>query len=429
MRYMSGGRAGSQHYLPAAYIGLFASPDGQAKRRSRERVIWAASRGVPAAYVTTPEARAKQEGIYHLPGPNQLGGHLDYWYYESALPAAISQLISPSNNLDALIWLETLVRFVAGLWVRGPDRNRGENTEGRVMEYQEVLAPIMAARWTVVHFSDAVPLITSDRGFGIAYFGARPAMVIPLSSSAALLLDDYPYTVLRRKNGGKWVAPIEHWFADTSEFDPGKINRTIAAQAIRDIYGSTQAAVESARTDEVVDPHSFGLPYLTIDTDLRGHFYDWYRMLAALRARPGDEQAALDDSGWDRLDLPDDAPIALELGYPERTLGGVYIVNDDLVMSMSFGQHLKMIRRTVGDLMNGAMVVMNVGHLKNAPVPFTLGRPWLPNKGASAPSAATLFNTETGQRVFCDLELVRADCYAQICTALAGRSRGAKIPS
>ena len=315
MSHVKKDRPGRQHVVPAAYIGLFAQADKRS-RRLRERPVWVADRRAAEPFLSKPESRAWWPGLYDLPHAEHLGGHLDHWPYESSLPAAIRRLADENARLDALTWVSVLVPFVAGLWVRGPDRNDGVNNEGRVIELQEVLSPVMAAQWTVLHFPGDRPVVTSDRAFATMSVRRLPSVVLPLTSSAALVLSDHEHTRIRRDPDRVWLAPIEH--DSHSKIDPGSINRAIAAAAIHDIYGPTRDSVQSSRSKRVVDPHSRGLAFLATDTDLRAHFYDWFRVLAALRAGPGYEQQAADRAQWDLLHLPGDTPIAVQCTHPER---------------------------------------------------------------------------------------------------------------
>jgi hypothetical protein len=405
------------HFVPAAYIGLFGATDQPPSRRLRQRAVWVGTREAANPYITTAESRARHAGLYDLPRATHLGGHLDHWSYEAHLPGALSA-VSDSRDLDAATWLDTLVPFVAGLWVRGPDRNRGVNNEGRIVEFQEVLAPAMAARWRVLHFPGGPPLVTNDRGCARMSVRREPALVVPLTPSAVLVLTDKAYSRIRRGADGMWIAPIEH--DSRPNIDPRVINQVVAKSSIRDIYGPMRASVVSARSSKVIDPQSRGLPFLATDTDLRAHFYDWYRLMAALRAGRGAEQEAANRADWSLLMLPPETPVAVEVLRGERTLGGVYAIGGDLVVSLRFGQRLRRIREEVGDFPAGATVVMSAHDLQNAPIQSTIGELWRVAPGD--PSSAQLSDIQSDRRLSVDLRALSDSIAAELRTTASPAS-------
>jgi len=129
------------HYLPAAYVGRFSAATNGGLR---DRRLIINDRRAPAPFAHTAQKVAFQAGLYDLPEPDSgwLGEHIDLWGYESGLPQALDQ-IATSPILDAVVWMECLIPFVAGLFSRGPDANRGHNNEGRIRAFQEMLAPVM----------------------------------------------------------------------------------------------------------------------------------------------------------------------------------------------------------------------------------------------------------------------------------------------
>ena len=85
------------------------------------------------------------------------------------------------------------VPFVAGLFARPPEfvdefteripvelRNAPtggmtqyeQATVARCQDFQRLLAPVMTAQWTIVHFPDTVQLTTNDRGFATTHVPA-----------------------------------------------------------------------------------------------------------------------------------------------------------------------------------------------------------------------------------------------------------------
>lgn len=156
-----------------------------------------------------------------------------------------------------------------------------------------------------------------------------------------------------------------------------------------------------ARTTRVLDPHVRGLPFLATDTDLRAYFYDYFRLAAALRAEPGNEQQAADRADWSTLELSPDTLVAIEGSRPERTRGGVYALGDILVASLMYGRRLKYARAQAENLFSGAAAVMSAGDLQAGPEPTTLGEQW--RVGPADARAALLPNIVSGEQTRIDL--------------------------
>ncbi len=175
------------HYIPAAYLGRFS---WVTTGRPRKRPLYVARVGVDKIFCRSAEDLACKEGLYNLPGSEAtwLGEHIDAWDYEGRLPQALDNLRDSGDSINADTWLHTLVPFITGLFVRGPDRNDGLNNFGRIVEFQELLAPVMAARWTVVHLPPGDELIASDRGFGGVTLGGQVGIIVPCDPQTALVL-------------------------------------------------------------------------------------------------------------------------------------------------------------------------------------------------------------------------------------------------
>src|SRR6266851_8236243 len=153
-------------------------------------------------------------------------------YYEGPLATAINHLIS--GVVDAHTWLTVLVRFVAGLLVRGPDFNRRflrrfsdsfraelakldpvfygrDNTNfARILEHQRLLAPICGAAWTVLGTSGGVEQITNDLGFiGFEHVQTQyRGIAVPLDRHHILTLTPRLQAILAIAKAGTWVPEI-----------------------------------------------------------------------------------------------------------------------------------------------------------------------------------------------------------------------------
>jgi len=241
----------------------------------------------------------------------------------------------------------------------------------------------------------------------------EPALVVPLTPSAVLVLTDQKYT----GSAAAPTAPGSRRLSTTlvPKSTPGLV---IAAASIRHIYGRTRASLESARNARTVDPHSGGRPFLATDTDLRAYFYDRYCLIAALRAERGTEQEAANRADWSLLMLRPETPVAVEMLHGERTLGGVYVINGDLVVSLRFGQILKRIRGEVGDFISGATGVMSAHDLQHAPKQTTIGELWRIAK--SDPSSARLTDIQSGRGLIVDLKALSDSVAAELRATING---------
>src|SRR5712691_6527405 len=128
------------HYIPAAYLGRFS---WVTTGRLRKRPLYVAHVGVDKIFYRSAEDLAYKEGLYNVSGSETtwLGEHIDAWDYEGRLPQALDELRDSTDSISADAWLQTLVPFITGLFVRSPDRNEGVNNQGRIIEFQELLAP------------------------------------------------------------------------------------------------------------------------------------------------------------------------------------------------------------------------------------------------------------------------------------------------
>jgi len=213
-RELNGPRRTDQHYLPACLLGRF-SRDSSAPRL-RHRPIAAFDSRAGKVLVGSAESFGKVKGLYDmLERPTSVDS---LWGYEDRLSRALDELLDESAPLDGWTWVTTLVPFVASLFARSvsfarsfeqrlPDwlfahqsvpARKDNITAARVQELQRMLAPVMTAQWTVVHFSEEAELITNDAGFALAdvpeaalVAGAAPAAqvlsyAIPIGRHAVL---------------------------------------------------------------------------------------------------------------------------------------------------------------------------------------------------------------------------------------------------
>lgn len=342
------------HFLPAAYIGGFSS---DTSFKSRYRPVWVNDR-----HTGTSEQRADDvayvTGLYDLPDPNPawLGDTIDLWAYEDKLPTALRQL-ETSRVIDARLWIDNLVPFVAGLFSRGPDANSGQNREARVMQFQEHLAPVMAAEWTVLHFPNP-DLPTSDRALAPVTISIGNGYVVPLTNNSALLLAYRTAGQVAFWKKGRWYVRIPHAYATAA--DRRAVVDALAAFALSAVYGPTQESVAHiARKD--IGAHNRVWPGHIVNDkvcDLICHVYDYFRVSAALQVAPDRAQAAADRADIAALTKRWRLPVALVLTHSERTRGCVYAENDMLGLDMRLGVEIKRLRRQLGDSVRGSFIVL-----------------------------------------------------------------------
>lgn len=310
-----------QHYLPAAFIGGFAA---DTTGRSRERGVWVGRVGVAAPFKTKAENVGYRRDLYTLNESPYVGGEtdpfaVDRWLSasEGGLPNAVRTLVDSREScaISAHTWSLTLVPFVAGLFVRTPEfavrfqlrmerlfgsawrdvmkHASADNTNlARIFEFQRLRAPVMWHRWTVIHFEGESPsLITSDVGYA-PHMNTRDGAigyVVPLRPNAALGLSRQPGGVREVDiawSGTEWITRIEHVDLDPS--DASSLNDAIAAHAVEEIYGKTNAAI-AAVLPLVGSGQGVAVgPDLLADSSaqVREAEMDWFEFIGFIGRRP-----------------------------------------------------------------------------------------------------------------------------------------------
>lgn len=301
-------------------------------------------------------------GLYDLPDPNPnwLGDSIDLWGYEAGLPKALEAL-RDHRVIDARLWIHNLVPFVAGLFSRGPDANNGENNEGRVIQFQEQLAPVMAANWIVLHFPEA-SLPTSDRALGPARVGALTGYLVPVDPSSALLLTRGISRQIASYKKGRWYVRVPH--RNVTDTDLKTVRESLAKFALSSIYGPSRESVGAVPTKHIGTANRVW-PSLLVsekDCDLICHVYDYFRVASAIARPPADAQGAAD-----RIDLTSVSsnwtlPIAHVGLRPERTRGGVIVDGDAITQDLRLGIAIKRLRMEHGEAIRGAYAVFPIQH-------------------------------------------------------------------
>ncbi len=249
----------------------------------RRRRIGVARRGRRDPFLARPDDIAFVQDLYvieglqrgHPQGPNR---DLDrVWRgYEGNLNAALDALIARAP-IPSDAWLRVLVPFVVGLLCRHPEFAERITLDGGVVrsadpveldpfsgpdlvnaarwvEVNFVLAPVMAARWTVCHGPPDAACITNDLGF-CGYMeaeGRSLGIAIPLGGGATLCLGPRKQRTILVRRDDRWMAPMQH--IDVGRDAVQRLGLRVAASAPELIVGPEKRVVVSfmrAMHDEV----------------------------------------------------------------------------------------------------------------------------------------------------------------------------------
>ena len=353
-----------QHFIPASLIGRFAEDvGGQARlrkvwvrdKRSRTHKPYKNAAGKvalePAMYGVGDASEGIEKSIDHI-----------WSIYEPLLPDALNAISSGSDSMDGLLWAQGLVPFVAGLFVRGPDfallvreqvpggfadlvdgTFRNNAAPARATAFQDLLALIVVANWTVLHFRQP-DLITSDTGYMLIEEQERRGYAIPIDRSTALLISNGPMgrRVLYRDGGG-WRAPIKH--IEAAAEIAAVLVAGMASQARNAVFGPTESSV-NFRPDEIGSAQ----PSLNVGLVPQGgidsicHTYDYFRLLSVLTSSTAQSDGPVSVIDWNAVLGVWSAPILVEVRAPERTSGGVYIEGHDLFADLVMGSEVRRTR-------------------------------------------------------------------------------------
>ena len=373
-----------QHYLPAAFLGRFSA---DAKKSARSRPLWVRSVAAPRSHVSSASKVGGEIGLYDVDddslGPDRT---LDVaWRYESFVPRALDALERRDQAPDGRGWLFGAVPFVAGLFARGPEFQKefaerlpaelrknsphlgGPNsaTGGRLVDLQLLLAPILAARWAVVHFPGDADLIISDRGYALTTTpdGGSPSYAIPIGKHAALIVTPRDRGTPIRWSGDSWVVDVVHFDAEPG--DAEALNQAIGAFARQAVFGSSQAAADTAGGDLGKADRLTAALFVALDPAT--HLYDYFRVLIATAEPPGPDGSLTEQVDWKKLSSEDwRVPIVVELLFPDRTRGGVSVRDGRISVDLTYGIEQRRARKQIGDFRMGALSHVDLDALKRA---------------------------------------------------------------
>jgi hypothetical protein len=301
------------------------------------------------------------------------------WGYESDLPAALDTLADRSIELDGSVWARTLVPFVAALFARGPDFQRNYEKRlppgieqyigmsavdnaiaGRLIDFQTLLAPVMAWRWRVHHFSESIDLITSDT----CYAGHGPrdlGYAIPIDRHTALVVTrSDSRTILKWEQG--WKACIEHY--DEPDSNAPNLRRSIGAFAHQIVVGPNREVVQEGSSQLAEAPVIGGRLLGGIPIDLECHLYDYFRVLSTITTEPPPQHRHVKSVDWQAVARSWTAPVAVQLVRVEQTQGGVTVTRNGIDLDLTYGLAMRNARRRSGEIGKAAYAFMSTDLLE-----------------------------------------------------------------
>lgn len=245
------------HYLPAGFIGRFS---GDTTSTYRDRRLWAYNSKAGKTLSTAASAIGYKKGLYNLHD----GNNVDKWDYEGPLNRVLDDM-AQGKEVALDDWVRIAVPFVTGLFVRGKEFNEryesmplikgladklnADNTNGsRIMRLQRQLAPVMAARWVVLHNDDPnTRVISNDLGLVLTQDVTTKEVgwAIPLDPKTILGIFPQKQRIIGQYKNGMWVADIRHLQPPAAMFKG--INEQIARSSNEFIFGTTKIDVEACK--------------------------------------------------------------------------------------------------------------------------------------------------------------------------------------
>lgn len=261
-----------QHYIPATFLANFSS-DTFEERRKRKVSVGDKSKG--SIFRAPVSTILGFDDFYPEIVDESLG------FYEQRLNLAINQLIN--RTIACNLWANTLIDFVAGILVRGPDFNDRfenrfelaalknkidpENTNyARVFEIQRLRASIIGAKWTVLQAREENKLIINDLGYS-PYQNPilnELGMAIPINPYNVLLITPRMRGKIAIAHGGIWT-PLITYSSISTDLVNG-LNKAIDNNAKRFIIGENDEDITkylTIRNTPFIAPEPFDLGFLT----------------------------------------------------------------------------------------------------------------------------------------------------------------------
>jgi hypothetical protein len=245
------------HYMPAALIGEFAALESATKRRSRERPVWAARRGVDKAFIASAEDLGHDPKNPHLYRSEE--SNLDpLWQRAEGDHAAVQGLagiIAETGVVTGAAFANVLVPYAAhlvarhpALWLDGEWTELVEGSDDHEQGLQRRFAAwarladvfITGREWFLAVAPPGVLLTTTDIGWHYVP-GASPGEVfMPVSPRAAFVI----------RGGGRSYDPHSEWVAiPPVVWEPWMLEVRRDAMMLgapREVYAPTKQLAEHA---------------------------------------------------------------------------------------------------------------------------------------------------------------------------------------
>ena len=343
------------HYLPAGFIGRFSSDTTGAYR---DRRLWIYNSKAGKTLNIAAGAIGYKQGLYDLHD----GKTIDKWGYEGPLNGVLDDMVQGKEiTLDD--WVRIAVPFVTGLFVRGKEfderyenmplikavagRVNPDNTNGsRILRLQRQLAPVMAARWVVLHNVDpgASPFISNDLGLVGTQNGVTKAVgwAIPLDPQTLLGIFPQKIRAIGRYDSGAWCANIEHLSPPAALLQG--MNEMIARTSQEFIFGASKADVEAYQQHtgaEAEDKMPIIMEYAWAETfsykELAAHAEDWRMVASIANLNLSPDQALNHNFSWKDLDIENKwvPPIAFLSINTTAFPSGVGFHNNDMLLNLN----------------------------------------------------------------------------------------------
>lgn len=310
-----------QHYLPASFLGGFSADSYNPRRDRRLHVL---RRSTGNINLTAAEKLAARNDYYNVTGTaSEPALHVDeaWKQYEAGLSGALDLLTKDQEaDVPAETWLETLVPFVAALFVRGPDFalrfeallgsavdlvDPDNTNQERLWELQRLLALVMVSRWVVMRTASTdEPCLVSDIAYSpfCMQLHPVPGLAIPLGSRHVLGLFPQMSRDLLMKKEDHWVAKLEH--VELPVGDARSFNEALSHCAREFVAGPTRESVEGHAdilTHPVMKVPGIKGVFPVRPRLLVAHEFEWHRLVSAHRS--GHLTAGEAIQGWDAKHL------------------------------------------------------------------------------------------------------------------------------
>lgn len=225
----------------------------------RSRIVWQKISKTNAVHTTRPSNIGARRNLYSLSDSKDI----DKWSYEKHLQHTLNSM-RDEKSLTLDDFLHIAVPFIAGLFVRGKEFNRRyenmrtirglskeklihpDNTNtSRIIRLQKLLAPVLTARWVVLHNSNPKhPIISNDLSLTLTLdiLSNDMGWAIPLDPQTILGIFPKKERPIATFTNEVWLANIEHYHPPPEAFHD--LNKQITDSAHEFIFGPSKESLE-----------------------------------------------------------------------------------------------------------------------------------------------------------------------------------------